>query len=128
MCETVVSASTQMLVALAIGITPLHCSWLSSCLCADGSSALISDSFVLPLDAIIPKDYARLSIVRTRHACVTPLPIERRVLSGRTLGYYAKGASVARYTLLLLSLQVVLLTCLQHCYCAFVCRGCRDCC
>jgi hypothetical protein len=126
MCETVVSASTQMLVALAVGITPLHCSWLNSCLCADGSSALISDSFVLPLDAIVPKDYARLSIVRTRHACITPLPIEQRVLSGRKLGYYAKGASVARYTLLSFSLQFLSFTCLQHRHCAFICWGCRE--
>ncbi len=97
MCETVVSASTQMLVALALGITPLHCSWLSSCCCADGSVALISEAFALPLDAIIPVEYARLSIARARPVCVTPLPVELRVLSARRLGYYARGASGARY-------------------------------
>ena len=97
MCETVVSASTQMLVALALGITPLHCSWLSSCTRADGSLGPITDSFVLPLDAIVPKEYARLSTARARPACVTPLPLEERVLGGRRLGYYSKGANAARY-------------------------------
>ena len=97
LCETVVSASTQMLVALALGITPLHASWLSSCSCSNGSVPVISESFVLPLDAIIPKEYARLSLSHYRPACITPLPIERRVLSGRKLGYHAAGAGAARY-------------------------------
>ena len=97
MCETVVSASTQMLVALALGVTPLHCSWLSSCACAHASLSPITDSFVLPLDAIIPKDYARLSTARARHARVTPLPLEGRALGGRRLGYYSQGANAARY-------------------------------
>lgn len=96
MCETVVSASTQMLVALALGVTPLHSSWLSSCSCSNGSVPVISKSFVLPLDAIIPKEYARLPIAHSRPARITPLPIERRVLSGRKLGYYASGAGSAR--------------------------------
>lgn len=102
MCETVVSASTQMLVALALGITPLHCSWLGSCSCADANVAVISESFVLPLDAIIPKEYSRFANSRGRPVCVTPLPIELRVLSGRRLGYHARGASAARYPQLLL--------------------------
>jgi hypothetical protein len=97
MCETVVSASTQMLVALALGITPIHSSWLSSCSCSNGSVPVISESVVLPLDAIIPNEYARLSLSHSRPACVTPLPIERRVLSGRKLGYHAAGAGAARY-------------------------------
>ncbi len=97
MCETVVSASTQMLVALALGVTPLHCSWLSSCACAHTSLSPITDSFVLPLDAIIPKEYARLSTARVRHARVTPLPLEGRALGGRRLGYYSQGANAARY-------------------------------
>ncbi len=86
-----------MLVALALGITPLHFSWLSSCCCADGSVGVISETFALPLDAIIPVEYARASIARARPVCVTPLPTELRVFSGRRLGYYAKGASGARY-------------------------------
>ncbi len=97
MCETVVSASTQMLVALALGITPLHCSWLGSCSFADTNVAVISESFVLPLDAIIPKEYSRFANSRARPVCVTPLPIDLRVLSGRRLGYHARGASAARY-------------------------------
>ncbi len=126
MCETVVSASTQMLVALALGVTPLHCSWLSSVSCADSRIALIPQSYVLPLDAIIPKDYSRLSLARSRPACITPLPLEQRVLSGCRLGYYTAAAGSARYRTPHVVPAIASLSCPQNYHGSFFCWSCVD--